>query len=105
MLSTRVIDGLTVHRVGGPFMRDIQLQGGSQAERDQVMRDLEAILAGEPHTRTFRLALARAEMMTRRGGISIGLSREAEAVLRGKLEAATSASLAEVRSMAQKTWT
>ncbi len=104
MLSTRVIDGLTVHRAGGPFRREIQLQGGTQAERDQVRRDLEAVLTGEPHTRTFRLALGRAEMMTQRAGISIGLSRDDEALLRTKLETATDASLAEVRSTAQKTW-
>ncbi|MEZ0311100.1 MAG: hypothetical protein ACAI38_04970 [Myxococcota bacterium] len=104
MLSTRVIDGLTVHRAGGPFRREIHLQGGTQSERDQVLRDLEAVLDGQPHTRTFRLALGRLELMTRRGGISIGLSREDETVLRGKLESATDASLADVRSTAQKVW-
>ena len=105
MLSTRVIDGLTVHRAGGPFRREIHLQGGTQSERDQVLRDLEAVLDGQPHTRTFRLALGRAELLTRRAGISIGLSRADEALLRGKLESATMASLAEVRSKASKTWT
>lgn len=101
MLTTRLIDGLTVFRTDS---RDIELRGGTEAERTQVLSDLQAVLTGQPHTRTFRLALGRAELMTRRAGMVIGLSRDNEALLRGKLESATDASLAEVRSNASKTW-
>ncbi len=101
MLTTRLIDGLSVYRTDS---RDIELQGGSEAERAQVRADLQAVLTGQPHTRTFRLALGRAELMTRRAGMAIGLSRDAEALLRQKLESATNASLAEVRSNASKVW-
>jgi hypothetical protein len=104
MLSTRVIDGLTIHRAGRPFHREIQLAGGSDAEQAQVRRDLEALLTEDPSTGAFRLALGRAELVTRRTGMSIGLSREDEAVLRRKLDSATTASLEEVRSTARATW-
>ena len=104
VLPTRIIDGLTVHRAGSPDQLHIELDGGTLAERDQVRRDLEAVLQGEPHTKTFRLALGRLELMSRRAGISIGLSRGAEGVLRAKLATATSASLEQARSAAQKHW-
>jgi len=103
MLSTRIIDGLTVYRAGS-WYRKIELTGGSEAERAQLRRDLETILGDEPTSAAFRLALGRAELLTRRAGIVIGLTSYDEAVLRRKLATATDASLEEVRSAGQKRW-
>ena len=104
MLSTRVIDGLTIHRQSAQRPREIQLSGGTEAEQSKVRTYLEVILTSEPTTQQFRDAYTVVETLANRAKISIGLTRGDETLLRAKIEDATAASLDHVRAMARSRW-
>lgn len=104
MLSTRVIDGLSVYRPTETRPREIELLGGTEAERSLLRAQLDIVLTAAPTTQAFRDAYARSEILSRRARISIGLTRGDEALLRGKIAEATSASLEEVRLVAMSHW-
>lgn len=104
MLSTRVIDGLTIHRQPAGRAREIEVTGGTEAEQSKMRTYLEIVLTAEPATQQFRDAYKTVETLAARAKISIGLTRTDETALRLKLEAATAASLDSVREHAHHKW-
>lgn len=104
MLSTRVIDGLTIHRQSAGRTRDLELTGGTDDDRSKLRTYLEIVLTAEPATQQFRDAYKIVETLANRGSISIGLTRDDESLLRTKIDAATAATLDHVRAVARSHW-